>query len=37
MSNDQLIVIYNLLDNDSRTTSYNSFRGNGKTNKFYNM
>lgn len=37
MSDDQLIAIYNLLDNDSRTTSCNSFRGNGKTNKFYNM
>lgn len=37
MSDNQLIAIYNLLDNDSRTTSCNSFRGNGKTNKFYNM
>ena len=33
----QLIAIYNLLDNDTRTTSCNSFRGDGKTNKFYNM
>lgn len=37
MSDNQLIAIYNLLDNNTRTTSCNSFRGNGKTNKFYNM
>lgn len=37
LSDEQLIAIYNLLDNDTRTTSCNSFRGNGKTNKFYNM
>ena len=37
MSDDQLIAIYNLLDDEKRTTSCNSFRGDGKTNKFYNM
>lgn len=37
MSDEQLIAIYNLLDDEKRTTSYNSFRGDGKTNKFYNM
>lgn len=37
LSDEQLIAIYNLLDNDTRTTNCNSFRGNGKTNKFYNM
>ena len=26
-----------LLDDEKRTTSCNSFRGDGKTNKFYNM
>lgn len=37
LSDEQLIAIYNLLDNDTRTTSCNSFRGDGKTNKFYNV